>query len=58
MKNTRLENIMSQLEGLSYRQAIWLLECVKSKIEDYSVVGSEYIRPIPREFPLEPENNT
>lgn len=37
-RQSAIQNVLAQLEGLSYREAEWILECAKSKIKDCSSV--------------------
>ena len=49
--------ILSQLEGLTYRQAIWILEDAMSKLKDAARV-EKYIPKVPHQSQLEFEDKT
>lgn len=48
-RQSAIQNVLAQLEGLSYREAEWILEGAKAKLKDCSKV-QKYIPKIRREY--------
>ena len=52
-----IQNVLAQIEGLSYRDADWVLVAAREKLKDYSSV-QKYIPKVRRESQLEFEDKT